>query len=55
MSVIVSLHKICLGQSWQAKSIFQVLVGDNIHRFASWLGMWFICGTVILNISLSGT
>lgn len=55
MSVIVSLPKACLGQSWQAKSIFQVLVGDNIHIFAGWLGVWFICGVVISNISLSGT
>lgn len=55
MSVTVSLHKTCLGQSWQAKSIFQVLVGDNIHILAGWLGVSFICGIVIFNISLSGT
>lgn len=35
MSVIVSVHKACLGQSWQAKSIFQVVVGDNIHVFGA--------------------
>lgn len=55
MSVIVSLHKTCLGQSWQAKPIFQVLVGDYIHIFVGWLGVWLICGIVILNIRLPGT
>ena len=55
MSVIISLHKTCLGQSWQAKSIFWVLVGDDTHVFAGWLGIWLICGIMLLNIILSGT
>lgn len=55
MSVIISLHKTCLGQCWQAKSIFWVLVGDDTHVFAGWLGIWLICGIMLLNIILSGT
>lgn len=53
-SVIFPLRKAWLGQSWQAKFTFRVLVKDNVHIFAGWLGVWFICGVVILNISLSG-
>lgn len=55
MSVIISLHKTCLGQSWQAKSIFWLLVGDDTCVFAGWLGIWLICGIMLLNIILSGT
>lgn len=53
MSVIVSLHKTCLGQSWQEKSIFQ---GQREkHSYIHWRGVRFICGIVILNIRLFGT
>jgi hypothetical protein len=42
MLVVVSLHKICLGQSWQEKSIFQELVGDNIHILTGWESGLFV-------------